>query len=79
MSAMSSQVTTLTIIYATIYSGADQRKYQSSMSLAFVWGIHWWPVNSPHKGPVMKKMFPFDDDVIMKPWDSPGTLNSAQN
>ena len=46
------------------YSGADQRKYQSSTSLAFVRGIHRWPVNSPHKGPVTRKMFPFDD-VIM--------------
>ena len=44
--------------------GADQRKHQSSASLAFVWGIHRRPVNSPHKGPVTRKMFPFDD-VIM--------------
>ena len=35
------------------------------MWLAFVRGIHWWPVNSLHKGPEMEKMFPFDD-VIMK-------------
>ena len=35
------------------------------MSLAFVWGIHRWPVNSSHKWPVTRKMFPFDD-VIMK-------------
>ena len=41
--------------------GADQRKHQSSASLAFVRGIHRWPVNSPHKGPVTWKMFPFDD------------------
>ena len=46
-------------------SGADQRTDQSSTSLAFVRGIHRWPVNSPHKWPVMGKMFPFDD-VIMK-------------
>ena len=50
--------------YSTVYSGADQRKHQSSASLAFVWGIDRWPVNSPHKGPVTRKMFPFDD-VIM--------------
>ena len=48
----------------TVFSGADQRKHQSSASLAFVRGIHWWPVNSPHKWPVTRKMFPFDD-VIM--------------
>ena len=66
MGAMASQITSLTIVYSTVYSGADQRKHQSSASLAFVWGIHWWPVNSPHKWPVTRKMFPFDD-VIMKP------------
>ena len=44
-----------------IYSGSDQRKHQSSASLAFVQGIHRWPVNSLHKWPVMRKMFPFDD------------------
>ena len=47
-------------------SGPDQRKHQSSASLAFVREIHRWPVNSPHKGPVAQKMFPFDD-VIMSP------------
>ena len=46
------------------YSGADQRKHQSSASLAFVWGIHRWPVNSPHKWPVTRKMFPFDDVIV---------------
>ena len=50
--------------YLTVYTGADQRKHQSSASLAFVRGIHRWPVNSPHKGPVTRKTFPFDD-VIM--------------
>ena len=47
------------------FSGADQSKHQSSASLAFVWGIHRGPVNSPHKWPVTRKMFPFDD-VFMK-------------
>ena len=42
---------------STVYSGADQRKHQSSASLAFVRGIHRWPVNSPHKGPVTRKYF----------------------
>ena len=64
MSAMASQITSLTIVYSTVYSGVDQRKHQSSASLVFVWGIHRRPVNSPHKSPVMRKMFPFDD-VIM--------------
>ena len=65
MSAMTSQITGVSIIYSTVCSGADQRKHQSSASLAFVKGIHRWPVNSPHKGPVTRTMFPFDD-VIMK-------------
>ena len=64
MSAMASEITSLTIVYSTVYSGADQRKDQSSASLAFVRGIHRWPVHSPHKGPVTRKMFPFDG-VIM--------------
>ena len=65
MGAMASQITSLTSVYSTIYSDADRRKHQSYVSLAFVRGIHLWPVNSPHKWPVTRKMFPFDD-VIMK-------------
>ena len=64
MDKVASQITSLTIVYLTVYSDADQRKHQSSASLAFVWGIHRGPVNSPHKWPVTRKMFPFDD-VIM--------------
>ena len=64
MSPMASQITSLAIVYSTVYSGTDQRKYQSSASLAFVRGIHRSSVNSPHKGPVTRKTFPFDD-VIM--------------
>ena len=71
MSAMASQITSLTIVYSNVYSGADQRKHQSSTSLAFAWGIHRWPVNSPHKGPVTWKMFPFDDVIMLSlPWIS---------
>ena len=65
MGAMVSQITSITVVYSTVYSGADQRIHKSSASLAFVWGIHRWSVNSPHKWPVTRKMFPFDD-VIMK-------------
>ena len=64
MGAIASQITSLTIVYSTVYSDADQRKHQSSASLAFVRGIHRGPVNSPHKWPVTQKMLPFDD-VIM--------------
>ena len=65
MSPMASQIIGVSIVYSTVCSGADQRKHQSSAPLAFVRGIPQWPVNSPHKGSVTRKMFPFDD-VIMK-------------
>ena len=65
ISVMASQITGVSIVYSTVCSGADQRKHQSSKSLACVRGIHRSPVSSPHKGPVTRKMFPFDD-VIMK-------------
>ena len=64
MGMIVSKITGLTIVYSTVYSDADQRKHQSSESLAFVWEIHRGLVNSPHKWPVTRKMFPFDD-VIM--------------
>ena len=57
MSAMASQITSLTIVYSTVYSGADQRKHQTSASLALVRGFHRWPLNSPHNGPVTRKCF----------------------
>ena len=60
MSAIASQITRISIVCSTVYSGADQREHQSHASLAFVSGIHWWPVDSPHKRPVTQKMFPFD-------------------
>ena len=66
MGAMASQINSLTIVYSTVYSDTDQRKHQSSASLAFVRGIHRWPVNSPHKWPVARKMFPFDDVIMIK-------------
>ena len=63
--AMASQITSLTFVCWTVYSGADQRKHQSTASLAFVLGIHRWPMNSPHKWPVRRKMFPFDDVIML--------------
>ena len=64
MGTMTSQITSLTILYSPVCSGAYQRKHQSSTSLAFVRGIHQGPVNYPHKWPVTRKMFPFDDVII---------------
>ena len=72
--AMASQINSLTIVYSTVFSGADQRKHQSSASLAFVWGIHRWSVNSPHKWPVTRKMSPFDDVIMFSLDDGPASL-----
>ena len=66
MGAMASQITSLTIVFSIVHSGADyrkHRKHQSSASLAFVRRIHRWPVNSPHKWPVTRKMFAFVDVI----------------
>ena len=72
MGAIASQITSLTIVYSTVYSGVDQRKHQSSASLAFVLGIQRSP---PHKWPVTRKMFPFDDVVVSS---GKGTGNTNQ-
>ena len=66
MTTIASKITSLGIVYSTVYSGADQSKHQSSASLVFVRAIHRGPVNSPHKGPVTRKMFPFDDVIMQK-------------
>ena len=64
MGAIASQITSLTTVYSTVYSDADQRKHQSSALLVFcVWNS---PVNYPHKWPVTRKMFPFDDVIMMR-------------
>ena len=47
MGAMASQITSLAIVYSTVYSDVDQRKHQSFASLAFVWGIHRGPGELP--------------------------------
>ena len=65
MGAMASQISSLTSVHLPVYSGADKRKHQISTSLAFVRGIHRWPVNSPHKLPVTRKMFPFGDIIMI--------------
>ena len=66
MGAVVSQVTSLTIVYLTVLSGGDQRKHQSPASLAFLRGIHRWPMNSSHKIPVTRKKFSFDDVIMIR-------------
>ena len=73
MSAIASQITRLKIVYSTVYPDADQRKHQSSASD--------WPlcgVNSLHKKPVMRKMFPFDDVIMVDMSDEVGNSDMRQ-
>ena len=66
MGVIAYQITSFAIVFSTVYLGTDQRKHQSSASLAIVRGIHRRPVNSPHKWPVTQKMFPFDDVIMWR-------------
>ena len=74
MKAMASQISSLMIVYWTVYSRHRSKKHQSLASLAFVRGINQWPVNSPHKGPVTRKMFPFDDVIMNSGIPKPSSL-----
>ena len=74
MSAIASRITSSTIVYSTVYSGAYQRKHQNSASLAFVREFHRWP----HIGPATRKMLPFDD-VIMHGWELVWTASLAKS
>ena len=65
MSAIASQITGVSTVYPNVCSGTGQIKHHSSASLAFVRVIHRWPVNSPNKWPVTRKMFPFDDIIMV--------------
>ena len=62
--AMASQITGVSIVYSTVCSGTDQRKHQSSASLAFERVVHRWPMNSTHKGPVTRKKLQCDDVIV---------------
>ena len=77
MDAIVSEITSLTIVYSIVYSDAYQRKHQSSASLAFVRGFHREPVNSPHKWPVTRKMFPFDDVIMTRMFHDSWVINLA--
>ena len=64
MGAVAFQITSVSIVCSTVDSGADQKKTSKLRVTGLCVGIHRWPVNSPHKWPVTRKMFPFND-VIM--------------
>ena len=59
MNAMASHITGVSVVCSTVRPCADQIKHQTSASLTFVRGNHRWWVDSPHKGPVTRKMSPF--------------------
>ena len=61
---MPSQIISVSTVNSTVCSGRDQRKHQSSTSVALVRGIHRWPMDSPHRGPIMRKVFPFNDIIM---------------
>ena len=79
MTMLASQITSLTVVYSIVYSGVNQRKHQSSASLAFVREIHRGPVNFPHKWPVTRKMFPFDDVIMWSNLKDMGKNRSMSN
>ena len=68
---MASQINSLTTVYSIVYSEADQRKHQSSASLAVVWGIHRWPAQMASN---VEKIFPFDDVNMNSPERQDETL-----
>ena len=65
MISMASQIIDVIIVRSIVSFGADQRKHQSSASPVFERGIHRWTENSPHKRLVTRKMFSFDDDIML--------------
>ena len=65
MPAIASQITSLTIVYSTVYPRHRSKKISKLRATGLCARNHWWPVNSPHKGPVTRKMFPFDDVIMM--------------
>ena len=79
MDWIASQITSLPVVCSIVYSGVNQRKHQSSASLAFVREIHRGPVNFPHKWPVTRKMFPFDDVIMISVKVTPGDNFSTKN
>ena len=66
ISVVASQITSVSSVCSAVCSSVDQRKHQSSASLALVRGIYRWRVDSPHKEPVTRKIFPFDDVIMSR-------------
>ena len=66
MSAIASRITSLTIVYSTVCSRRRSKKTSKIRVTGLCEGIHRWPVNSPHKGTVTRKMFPFEDVIVKR-------------
>ena len=64
---MASQITSKSTVYLIICSGQHQANIKTQLNWPFVRGIYWWPVNSPHKGPVTRKSLPFDAVMVFLP------------
>ena len=67
ITTIASQITSFTLVYLIVYSGADKKKTSKLCVTSHCAGKSPGPVNSPHKWPVTRKMFPFDD-YIMQLW-----------
>ena len=77
---MASQITSLTVVYSIVYSGADQRKHQSSASLAFVWGIHrdrWIHTNGQKRGKCFQLMTSSCKETVDVPSSSSSSGSSS--
>ena len=61
MSAKASQITSISTVCSAVCSCTHQRKHQGSASLT----CDRWPMDSPHKGPVTRKIFLLDDVIMM--------------
>ena len=69
MTTMASQITSLTVVYSTVYSDADKKQTSKLCVTGLSVGNSPGPVNSPHKGPVTQKMFPFEDVIMWRGYE----------
>ena len=76
MGAIASKITSLTTVYSTVYSDADQRKHRSSVVTGLRAGNSPGPVDSPHKWPVTRKIFPFYNVIMQRRWSQMLTLSN---
>ena len=71
MSAMVSQITGIWTVCSVVCSLTLKSKKTSKLGvIGFVRGNHQWPVDFPHKGPITRKMFPFDESswITLSKW-----------